>query len=471
MTAMRVTLIACMAALLLAAGGCGGDSTMSAAGGGPGAAALVPDDVVAFVSLNTDADSDQVEQLREVADRFPIARGGLDRVVRELFAEEGLTWEADIEPALGDEVALAVLADHEAVVGLTQPDDVAKLNALLATADVEVETREVEGWQVFGEPDDVDAFEASRGGDALADSDAYADAFDGLADDALAKVYASGTGLESLADELGVPAQGTGSFDTAAVVLEAVDDGVRLDGRATGVEGAPADFEPQLLEQVPADAFAAVTFSGLDEAISTLRSAPVPGLPDIERALGVTLDDLGTLLAGEPVLYARSGVPIPEVTVVVEPENMAAALETLETLAEKLAELTGSSVQSAEVDGLEVQFVEVEGVRIQFADADGRIIVTTGIAGIRDFRDDGDKLTGSDDFQDAAESAGYGERTNGLVYVNFAEALPVVEGLAGLAGDRLPAEVHENLEPLESLFLHAHAQDGEVRFGGVLKTS
>lgn len=470
MTTMRVTLIACMAALLLAAGGCGGDSTTSAAGGGPGAAALVPDDVAAFVSLNTDVDSDQVEQLREVADRFPFARDGLDRIVRELFADEGLTWEDDIEPALGDEVALAVLADDEAFVGLTQPDDVAKLNALLATADVEVETREVEGWQVFGEPGDVDAFEAARGGDSLAESDAYADAFDGLADEALAKVYASGAALEDLAGELGAPVQDVGSFDTAAVVLEAVDDGVRLDGRAAGVEGVPPDFEPQLLEQVPADAFAAVSFSGLDEAISNLRSAPVPFLPDVERALGVTLDELGTLLAGEGVLYARSGVPIPEVTLVVEPENMAAALETLEALAQKLAELTGSSVQSAEVDGLQVQFVEVEGVRIQFADADGRIIVTTGIAGIRDFRDDGDKLTGSDAFEDAADAAGFGDRTNGLVYVNFAEALPVIEGLAGLAGDQLPAEVRENLEPLESLFLHAHAEDGDIRFGGVLKT-
>ena len=55
---MRVPLIACVAALLLAVGGCGGDSGTSAAGDGPGAAALVPADVAAFVSLNTDTDSD-----------------------------------------------------------------------------------------------------------------------------------------------------------------------------------------------------------------------------------------------------------------------------------------------------------------------------------------------------------------------------------------------------------------------------
>jgi hypothetical protein len=469
MSSMRAGLLVCMAALLLAAGGCGGDSTTSAAGGGPGAAALVPADVAAFVSLNTDADSDQVEQLRDVAERFPIARDGIDRIVRELTAED-LSWEEDVDPAVGSELAVAILADGHAAVGLTQPDEPAKLDALLATAELEVETREVEGWHVFGEPSDLDAFEAARGGDRLADSDAYADAFDGLADDALAKVYASGTALQELAGELGAPVQSAGSFDTAAFVLEAVDDGVRLDGRALGVEGVPESFEPQLLERVPANAFLAASFGGLDELLSDLRSGNVPFLPEVEQAIGVTLDELGALFSGEGVLYARSAVPFPEVTLAVRPDDPAGSLETVRKLANALAGATGSSVQRAEVDGLDVEYVEIEGVRIQFASVDGAILVTSGIAGIRDFREDGDKLTGTDAYEEAAEDAGLGDRTNGLVYVNFAEALPVIEGLAGLAGEPLPAEVRENLEPLESLFVHGTVEDGELRFGGLLKT-
>jgi len=467
---MRVTLLACMSALLLAAGGCGGDSTTSAAGGDPGAAALVPADVVAFVSLNTDRDSDQVEQLREVANRFPIARDGLDRLLRELTAEDELTWNEDVEPAVGDEVAFAVLAGHDGVVGLTQPDDPAKLDALLSTTDVEVETREVEGWHVFGEPGDLDAFEAARGGDTLDDSDAYADAFDDLADEALAKFYASGAALEGLSEQFGTPVEGAGSFDTAGVVFEAVDDGIRVDGRATGVEGLPAAFEPELLGRVPDDAFLAISFSGLDELLSDLRSGSIPFLPDVEQALGVTLDELGAVFSGEGVLYARSGVPIPEVTLAVRPENPAGALATLRKLAETLAGVTGSSVQRTEVDGVQVEYLEIEGVRVQLASVDGTVIVTTGIAGIRDFRADDDKLTGSDEFESAADAAGFEEHTNGLFYVNFAEALPVIEGLAGLAGEPLPTEVRENLEPLRTLFVHGHAADGEVRFSGVLET-
>jgi hypothetical protein len=158
------------------------------------------------------------------------------------------------------------------------------------------------------------------------------------------------------------------------------------------------------------------------------------------------------------------------VTLALEPENAQSALATLRTLADKLADATGGSVQQAEVDGVEVQYVEVEGVRVQFAGFDGRVIVTTGIAGIRDFRDDGDKLTGTDACEDAADAAGFGDRTNGLLYVDFAEALPVIEGLAGLAGAELPAQVRENLEPLESLFVHGHVDGDELRFGGVLKT-
>jgi hypothetical protein len=466
---MRVALLACVAAVLLALGGCGGDSGTSAAGDGPGAAALVPADVAAFVSLNTDADSAQVERLRELAERFPLLRDGLEGILRELAGED-LSWEHDVEPAVGPELALVLLGAGEAVVALTEPDDPAKLQALVARAEEDLVAVEWEdGWHAIGEAADLEAFEAARGGDSLADSDSYADAFDGLADEALAKVYASGAVLEDVAGQFGAPAD-VGSFETAGLVLEAVDDGVRLDGRASGVEGTPADFEPQLLERVPADAFLAVSFSGLDEAISSLRSAPVPFLPDVERALGVTLDELGTLLAGEGVLYARSGVPIPEATLVLEPANAQSALATLRTLADKLADATGGSVQRAEVDGVEVQYVEIEGVRVQFAGFDGRVIVTTGIAGIRDFRDDGDKLTGTDVFEDAADAAGFGERTNGLLYVDFGEALPVIEGLAGLAGEDLPADVRENLEPLESLFVHGHVDGDELRFGGVLKT-
>jgi hypothetical protein len=470
MSSMRAGLLVCVAALLLTAVGCGGDSTTSAAGSGPGAAALVPADAAAFISLNTDADSGQVEQLREVVERFPIVRDGLDRIVRDLAGED-VSWEEDVDPALGPELALVLLDGGDDVVALTQPDDVAKLKALVARAEDELVAVDWEdGWHAIGEASDLEAFEAARDGDKLADSDAYADAFDGLADDALAKVYANGAAFQELAGELGAPAESAGSFETAALVLEAVDDGVRLDGRATGVEGVPEAFEPQLLERVPDDAFLAASFGGLDEVLSDLRSGNVPFLPEIEKAIGVTLDELGALFSGEGVLYARSAVPIPEVTLAVRPDNPAGSLATLRKLAESLAGATGSSVQRAEVDGVQVEYVEIEGIRIQFASVDGIVLVTSGIAGIRDFRGDGDKLTGSDAYEEAAEDAGLGDLTNGLFYVNFAEALPVIEGVAGLAGEPLPAELRENLEPLESLFVHGTLEDGELRFGGLLKT-
>src|SRR5687767_13137960 len=117
MSSMRAGLLACMAALLLAAGGCGGDSTTSAGGGGPGAAALVPADVAAFVSLNTDVDSDQVQQLRDVAERFPIARDGIDRIVQELAGED-VSWEQDVDPAVGPELALVLFGGGENLVAL-----------------------------------------------------------------------------------------------------------------------------------------------------------------------------------------------------------------------------------------------------------------------------------------------------------------------------------------------------------------
>ncbi|MGH3132059.1 MAG: hypothetical protein ACRDNX_14695, partial [Gaiellaceae bacterium] len=68
----------------------------------------------------------------------------------------------------------------------------------------------------------------------------------------------------------------------------------------------------------------------------------------------------------------------------------------------------------------------------------------------------------------ASEAAGLGDSTSGFVYVDLAEAVPLLEGFAGLAGEPLSPELSDNLEPLESVLVHASKDGNDIRFSGFL---
>jgi hypothetical protein len=366
-------------------------------------------------------------------------------------------------------VALAFLQGGEPVA-LTQPDDAAKLEALVRKLEdgQELEVRTIEGWHAVGKKSDLDAFERAReaGGGTLDESEEFETAFDGLEEDALMRAYGSGEALRRIAQG-SVPAGGVG---TVAFVAETLDDGIRFDGRTVGGEQQFQEFEPTLLDRVPDDSFFAASFANVDQMTSELRKGTIPFVPEFERMLGVTLDDLGRLLGGESVLYARSGIGIPELTLATRPDDPAAAFETLRRLASTLAGFTGGELRTTQVDGVEVQVLALEPVQVQLARVDDAVLVTTGLAALRDFRADGDKLGDADRFTDAVEDAGFEGETAGLLYVDLQAALPVLEGLAGFSGSDLPAELRETLAQLDVFAAQTRAEDGGARFGGVLRT-
>ena len=64
-----------------------------------------------YATINTDVDSDQVDQLEELLAKFPDREKLLAELEKSL-AEEDLSWETDIKPALGDTLDV-VLLDFE----------------------------------------------------------------------------------------------------------------------------------------------------------------------------------------------------------------------------------------------------------------------------------------------------------------------------------------------------------------------
>ena len=107
------------------------------------------------------------------------------------LAEEQLQWERDVEPALGDSVAVIwVGQDGRATSSwATQPDDDAKLDALVEKladeADTDYVIGELDGWTLVAERQAaIDALKAGDG--ELADDDGYQAALDELPDERLA---------------------------------------------------------------------------------------------------------------------------------------------------------------------------------------------------------------------------------------------------------------------------------------------
>jgi hypothetical protein len=448
-------------ALVLAAG-CGGDGGGSAATGTESAATIAPATAALYVSIDTDFDSDQWDRLNGVLDRFP-GKQRLTEMIRQQLSQENVDFERDVKPALGPTVEI-VLLDFENegrnVVGITKPEDEAKLRELLENADADdVVLREIDGWTAVAENDAVlDRVEQAADGDSLADSERFSDAMERLPDEALMKLFANGERATEALEKLQrrpIPER-VGRFVMAAMAVEAEENGVRFIGYSRFDDARIGTPEiGALLELVPADAYAFVNFHGYDGELGLaeeFRSEPElqSVLGEVERFLGVTLDDLTSLFDHEGILYIRPGALIPEITLVLEVDEERKALQTVDRLAERAGAL-GAAPRSRSIDGVEAKELSFGQFSLLYAAFDGRLVVTTQADGIADLNAGGDKLVDEDRYQDAREAAGVPDDEDVLLYFDLQKTVDIAEQIAQLADEPLPSDVRANLEPLRSL--------------------
>jgi hypothetical protein len=460
---------AALVALLVAAG-CGGAEEAGSAGAG---ASIAPASALAYVSVNTDPESAEWDQVDALLARFPGGQGVVDDLLQGL-GEDDVDLERDVLPALGPETVAVFLKGREDPVVLVQPADEAKLGALLERSDDPPVRAEVEGWTAIAQTQaDLDAFERARDAGSLDDEQAFRDAMADLAEDGLVRAYVSGGALEqALQSQGGAGGLGSmgsmlpvgGALDYLGLVLTAEDGGVRVEGRAKGSQedlAAGGAYTPTLLERVPDDAFFVVSGKAGEIDLSQLEQNPQLGgtLGQLQTFLGVEPEELAGLFEGEVALYARGGAPIPEVTLLVAGADRQ-DLDVLDQLAQKLAPLAQGKLGEETLDGVDVRSFEIQGVKV-FYGLDGDVLVLTiGRTAFGDL-DAEDRLEGDPEFRRAADAAGLGTETSGLVYLNFADLLPLIEGFADLGGEALPEDVAGNLRPLGSFLGHAE-RDGET---------
>jgi hypothetical protein len=484
--ARRFLLALVLTLIPVALGGCGAE-----AGSGPAGATIAPASSALFLSVQTDFNSEQWRNAKELVDEFPDGK----RAVGFLLDQLGITGEEledDVKPALGPEtdvVGLDLSGEGE-FVGLTQPENPEKLKEILARLDDTMVTREIAGWTAFADDEAVlDDFEAARKEGTLDGSAAYEEAMGEVDTDALVHLYVNGSAVQTtMQDEGAIPPDALstlfagGRVPSFVASIKAEGSGVQLEGAAkvSGESGlVPQNFEPALPDVVPGDVLLYVDVNDLESSFSAFRDALGETMPSfdrdlarVEHELGVSLDeDVFPLFAGESALYVRKGFLIPEVTLVTEVSDEQAARSTVGKLVDALEGYVPQAQPPHEVtiDGVTATEVPLGApLSLFYAAFDGRLVITDSRAGISDLRQDDNRLADDPAFKQALEDTGMPEETTGFGFVNLEQTIPYLLGYVEASGDEVPPAVRANLAPLKHVSFYGTRDGDTMRFAAFL---
>jgi hypothetical protein len=474
------------------AAGCGGaraGSLGSASLGG--AAAVAPANAVAFVSVDTSLSSPQWQAIDDLLTKFPAHDKLLSELQRQFEQDTKLSWNDDVKPALGAELDVALLPGGDAV-GFIQPADEAKFDALLTKLDAKLVSRRVGDWTAFAE-NGATLDTVAQASAKLANDTTYGEAAAKLEGDALVHVYANGAEAQKLLASLPGQAQtpppgglrlrlgrarsasppATQQFDWAAAEVVAENDGVKVQAYARRVplSGAALQgpsikvpttpYTAHLVDEIPAGALLVADFPVQPGEFALADASRLPkmlrGILAPPSELGHQLD---AILGGETALYVRPGLPIPEVTLVTQPNDTSRALAALDALTAKLRQSAGGSSGSFGLGSLPL-YHDVTG---------GQLIVSTSRQGISDFLSGGAKLSSDGTFEEAQQASSMPAQTTGFLYVNLKDSLPLVQTLAPLAGVTLPSALQGgNLQALRTLTAFVARSGNDMTFTAFLE--
>lgn len=482
--------IAAAAALTVALAGCGGGaggaSNASLVTGSTSAASVAPASSPVYIAVDTDLNSGQWKQADALLSRFPDKAKLLSHLQQAIEKDTGASWQSDIKPALGDQIDVvffgALSRSNPDVVALVQPKDDAAFARFVKKADAQDPTSKTavadyKGWKVIsGSQAAIDRFEAAaNAGPALADDATYKEATASLSGEALATVYANGAkvtaSLQRALPQADTSGQ-SGKLAWAVADLVADSDGVRLDGAAKteGMKSTPTPAKAELLDRIPAGALAVISFNGetfknalpqLQQALQTgVGAAGGSSLPQLQSLLPL-FRQLGAVFAHENALYVRSGLgPIPEVTLVTQPDDPAAAAASVQQAVSMLG-AAGLKPRPLTIGSVHAEELNLGQISIYYGADEGRFVVTTSQQAFADLRGGGAKLSGDATFKEAMSTSGMPDATDGFLYLNLKDSIPLVEALAQLAGQKIPQSVSSNLAPLRTAVAWA-TNDGPV---------
>ena len=328
------------------------------------AAEIVPASALAYVHVNADPETDQVEELAQIAERFPLISRqlGAQLVAPAPGEESGIPdFRRLIEPWFGGEAALALLespaGNTEEVTVLEVEDEkrASEYARRLAAGEIETEryrgveieidqrgsaTAQVDGFLVVGASSGgvrgiIDTATGAKGSEPLAEDDAAEEIRDELPDHRFLEAWFSrgGAKLISEGSTFGGPLAlfvSPGSTRGAAAALAAGEDSIELAIRSEldpkrekarpGFFAAFPSFEAGLPERLSPDALA---YLGLGDPARTVRAllrqaaTQAPGIASGFEDLVDSLRKEGTLDVEKDLLPALGD----EAAFAIEPER------------------------------------------------------------------------------------------------------------------------------------------------------
>jgi hypothetical protein len=484
---MRALRLTALAVLVFAIVGCGADEQARTGG----AAEIVPAQAPVVVAVNSDLSTAQWRQADELLRKFPGRAQLLDGIRSSMKEDSGLDYEQDVEPALGDEIDLVWLdlaKDRSNVVGITKPKDADAFRRMMEKGNKTESDKllydEVDGWFVVAdEQAKLDRFEQEMDGAKLADEGTYKDALAELPKDSLVSVYANGESITKALQDAFREYQGGGTslfqlttgqrLDFITFALTAEGDGIRLAGATRIAEKPktePKVYSSKLIEDVPGDAIAFLTFRGDNSFVRQAQSSPNyrRALRQFQQLNGVRLDKLLTIFRGEVALYVRPAILFPQFTLLVS-EAKGASL-TVNQLFKALASTKGAKPCPLTTEhGIPVRCVDFGEIDLRAAVVDGKVVVTTGPNPVAEVRSSGTKLPDSEAYKDAVKAAGMPDETAGLLWIDLAKAVPMILGFADASDEPVPPDVRGNLEPLRSFLVWGDADGRTSSFSAFLQ--
>lgn len=485
---LRIGIVAAVAAALVAAG-CGGSSggNKPASSGG---ASIAPASAVAFVSVDSNLDSAAWTKAKALLDRFP----GKDEIIKQLrssLADEGLDWETDVKPALGDEVEAVWLdLQHEGdnVIGLTKPKDDAKFNALLAKSDPPLVHEEVDGWTVFAERQALlDRFDQARSDSGPLEDDSAFSSFGSLESDSIARAWLRGSAVQTAIDRRlkasGLPADTSKSqFGTLEALTAAVtpgSDGIKIAATLSGdLKIADSTYHAELPGSVPGGAIFFVSFHDVGGMINKLLDTYGSSVQNfdqqraqIELVLGYPLNDVFGLLDRESALsvYPAKGGGTPGILFVAQVNNEVKAKNILNRLATLAAASGRLTIHAAQIGPVDAKQIELgNGTSIYAAVFDGNLVATNSRALIEDMLGTGPKLSDDSAYQAAVTGARVPQETSGFVYADLEATLAYAFDYAENQGTSISQTVKDNTAPLRGLLLYGSKDDNGLTLTGFL---
>lgn len=421
----------------------------------------MPATVPLFVSIDSDLQSPQWQQVDALANKFPDKQKAIDSLKAQL-QKKGLDWDGDVKPALGPEmdVVMLDLAHPEDTVGLLQPNDQGAFESLVKKGNANDPSTKLlfdqfHGWTVVSDKQaTIDAFErASDSAKHTLSADKTFSSAMGKAGDGILRAYVNGPRVMAAARGILGPDSASyfkklGTLDWLVMNVHAKSDGIAWDTTVHGTPGKQGvtahGSDGSLQKLVPKDALLYLAFHGAKGMLSGLSANPVLLQPGF-RGLGNALGRFDTILQGENALYVRAaGGHLPEVTFIAAP---------------------GHGVDGAATFGRLVKGFS-QGKGLHYANVNGRLVVSDLPSGLAFARGGGKSLAESPEYQGAATSSGLPTKPQVVLYVDIHSTIPIIQRLGN---GSIPASIERNLKPLRSAVEYAVSRSHELQVSFFLR--